>query len=316
MRETEIESSRAKRAEHARPTFLVPGVGKSGTSSLYEYLKQHPEIFMTPKKEPGFFNWDGRAFDQRGPVDEKLYLAAVRDFDAYRALYSGRATERVAGEATPNYLYNDHAPQRIHARYPDLRFVVMLRHPVERLFSHYLHMRRMGDEPLSLEDALGAEAKRRANGWGPSYHYLAQGHYAAQLGRWLARFDRARFHFVLYDDFERDSQAVMRGVYAFLGVDADFEPDTGVVHNAHYAPKSERLHELVMGNGSAKQLAKLILPSRVRRSASAWIRRKNAQAKPTLAPTLHDALLDAYLDDITRLEAIIARDLSAWKRSR
>jgi hypothetical protein len=174
----------------------------------------------------------------------------------------------------------------------------------------------MGDEPLALEDALDAEGKRRASGWGPSYHYLAQGFYAEQLERWLTLFDRSRFHFILYDDFERDPGAVMEGVYSFLGVDPGFRPDTGTVHNAHYAPKNERLHRLVMGESGAKKLAKLILPSRVRRSASELIRRRNAQERPSLAPTLHDALLDAYLGDIERLERIIGRDLSAWKRGR
>lgn len=306
-----IDPEKSQRAR-LRPDFLIPGVGKSGTSSLYEYLRAHPEIYMTPRKEPGFFNWDGEEFAQRGPVDERLYLAATRTIEEYQALFLGRQGERVAGEATPNYLYNERAAERAHRRYPDLKLVIILRDPVERLYSHYLHMRRMGDEPLSLTSALKAEPLRRARGYGPSYHYLSQGFYRAQIERFIGRFGRERTRVLLFDDLTRDPVSAVQSIYAFLGVDDRFIPPIGEAYNAFYEPRSRAVDALVMGDGAMKRLAKAALPDALRARASAAIRALNGAPKPGLDPSVREELKSLYRPEIEALERALDRDLSAW----
>lgn len=295
-----------------RPDFLIPGVGKSGTSSLYAYLRAHPAIYMTPRKEPGFFNWDGAEFSYRGPVDERLYLAATRTIEDYEALFEARQHEAVAGEATPNYLYNEGAAERAYRRYPDLKLVIILRDPVDRLYSHYLHMKRMGDEPLSLTSALKAEPLRRARGYGPSYHYLSQGFYKAQIERFVSRFGWERTRIFLFEDLSRDPMSVVQSIYAFLGVDDRVIPPIGEVHNAFYEPRSKALNALVMKDGAIKRAAKAAFPDSLRARASSLIRRMNGAPKPELDPAIRAELKALYRPEIVALERYLDRDLSAW----
>lgn len=267
---------------------------------------------MTPRKEPGFFNWDGEEFTQRGPVDEKLYLAATRTLEDYRALFKDRRDEKVAGEATPNYLYNERAAERAYRRYPDLKLVIILRDPVDRLFSHYLHMRRMGDEPLSLSSALKAEPLRRARGYGPSYHYLSQGFYKAQIERFVTRFGWEKTKIVLFDDLVKDPISTVQSIYGFLGVNDRFLPPVDEVHNAFYEPRLRAIDELVMGRSTLKRIARAALPDRLRTQGANLLRALNAAPKPKLDPAIREELKRLYRAEIEALERYLDRDLSAW----
>ena len=110
------------------PTFLVIGAPKSGTTSLYHYVGQHPDIFVSPVKEPRFFAFEGRTLDFRGPGDEELNASAVTSIEDYEALFEGRSTEKAIGEMSHLYLYCEGTASRIRRRIPDLKLVAVLRH--------------------------------------------------------------------------------------------------------------------------------------------------------------------------------------------
>ncbi len=150
------------------PNFLVIGATKSGTTSLYTYLKQHPEVYM-PMKEPNFFALEGREPPFfRGPEGWKEpSQKRITDLEGYRTLFAGASGEKAMGEVSPLYLYAPQAAYRIRRYVPEAKLVAILRNPVERAYSAYMHLVREDREPLGFAEALKEEERRIQSNWGP-----------------------------------------------------------------------------------------------------------------------------------------------------
>src|SRR5215210_1748036 len=153
------------------PNFLVIGAGKSGTTSLYHYLRQHPDVYMSPVKEPLFFAAEGGRIRFPGPDGRMISRAAnpgaVTRMKDYRALFAGVSGKKAVGEASPQYLYTPEAPLRIKHYVPEAKLIAVLRNPVERAYSAFLHRTRLGREPLAdFSEALRQEDSRMREGWG------------------------------------------------------------------------------------------------------------------------------------------------------
>ena len=296
------------------PSFFVAGVGRSGSSSLYHSLQEHPEIYMSPMKEPNFFHWDGETHRHEGPIDAMIYRNAIKSWDEYRALFADIRDEKVSGEATPSYLYNPKVPERIHRRCPGAKVVVILRDPADRAFSQYQLMLQLEREELSFEQALDAESERREKNWGPSYHYCAQGFYSQQIRHWQSILGSDALHCVLFDDLKLEPKAVLRDVYAFLGVDPAFEPHTGRVHNASYKPRRAWLHQILTGDNALKRAAKLVVPDSLRKDLWWKLHARNKDRGPELLPATRLRLIELYREDISSLQELIGRELpsSSW----
>jgi hypothetical protein len=148
------------------PNFLVIGAGRSGSTSLYHYLAQHPQIFMSPVKEPKFFALEGHALDFRGPGDERIRVDTTTTLTAYRSLFDGVRGELAVGEASTLYLSHEAAADAIARHVPEMKLIAILRDPAERAHSAFQHLTRDGYEPLAnFEDALCDEPRRMAEGW-------------------------------------------------------------------------------------------------------------------------------------------------------
>ncbi len=152
------------------PNFFIIGAAKSGTTSLYYYLKNHPQIYMSPVKEPEFFSFTGQKIDRK---DMRLApgIFAITERNDYEALFKDVKDEVAIGEASPSYIYVPEVPARIKAMIPDPKFIAILRHPAERAFSHF-NMRLNKSSANAIEpitdfaEALRAEEGRIQNGWG------------------------------------------------------------------------------------------------------------------------------------------------------
>jgi len=226
------------------PTFLVIGAGRSGTTSCYYYLKAHPEIFMSPVKEPRFFAYDGTLPTYSGPDTSAWLRSCVVEPDAYLRLFDGVRDERAIGEASIQYLSYPGCPERIRARIPEVRIVALLRDPVERAYSQFLFVSRDGFEPeRDFVAALDAEPDRIHAGWAPGFQYATYGLYYRHLSRYYEQFDREQIRVYLYDDFKGDTAAVLRDIYAFVGVDPDFAPDLTRRYNPSGVPRSGLLFQ-------------------------------------------------------------------------
>jgi hypothetical protein len=295
------------------PNFFILGAAKSGTTSLYAYLRQHPAVFMPEVKEPRYFAYVDEPPEMKGPGDEDANERAVFTFDAYRALFADVADETAVGEASPNYLYSETAPCRIHERLPKAQLFVVLRDPVERAYSHYLHLRGSGREPLdSFTEALEKEDERRRKGWEWSWHYREMGFYHHQLQRYLDRFDREQLTVYLFEDFVEDNLAVTRDIFRRLGVDDSFEPNTSLRYRTTGEPLSDRFQQFLYNPDNVlRRLSRYVLPKSVRDRWLIILKNANLQ-KPLLPTEVRERLIETYRPDILRLQDLIDRDLSDW----
>lgn len=229
------------------PDFLVIGAAKAGTTSLFHALRSQTGIYLPDRQEPSFLAFGEGGPDWTAPDGTPAPIArtAVRDPDAYHALF-GRAPARcVVGEVSPIYLYVPETIDRIPTHAPDARLVVILRSPAERAWSSYLHLRREGREPLDFDAAIAAEPGRIEDGVGLLWRYVDAGRYAHQLERYVEAFGRDRLLVLLHDELLADPTGQLQRILRFVGVDAQVRPWPDVRHNAGGEPRSRLLHRVV-----------------------------------------------------------------------
>lgn len=295
------------------PNFLIIGAMKSGTTSLYNYLKQHPEIYMSPVKEPRFFALEMEP-KPPGPVRQPgPGFSEVRDLEIYQSLFDGVTTETAYGEASPLYIYHPTAPERIHHHIPDVKIIAILRNPTERAFSHYLHICRIGKEPITnFAEAIATEPQRLKENWSELWHYRRRGRYGEQLQRYFDRFDRSQIRVYLNEDLNTNPQAVFQDAFQFLGVDDQFVVNTTRRHNsAKKLPKNKVIHSFLTQQNPLKSLLKPLLPDRYRQQLRHQINQQNLVV-PTLSQDMREQLTAWYREDILALQRLIQRDLSTW----
>ena len=294
------------------PNFLIIGAARTGTSSLFEYMRQHPDIYFSPVKEPMYFAMDGRKPDFRGPGDDKeINRKAVSDLTTYQALFAGAQGRKAIGEASANYLYSEVAAANIHAVIPDARLIAVLRNPVERAYSSFLYMIRDRREPLrDFGQALAEEPSRIRDHWEHIWHYAGMGFYHQQLQRYYARFDKSRIRVYLNEDMKKDAPGLLKDVFGFLDVDDGFTPDTSVTYNEGGVPKRKLLNAVLTRPSVFKRLLRPLMPAAAMKF---YTRLKHSNLdKPPLDPEVRANLVALYRDDVLRLQDLIGRDLSSW----
>jgi hypothetical protein len=291
------------------PTFLIIGAAKAGTTSLYWYLSQHPEVYMSPIKEPAFWAFGESDHHFTGPGD--VDRVAIRTVEQYQRLFTARIAERASGEASVQYLFSTRAADRIRQRLPEMRLIAILRQPAERAFSHFLMHQRYGIEPLTdFEAALAAEPARLRAGWHPTWLYRQRGYYFQQLQVYYERFRRDQIMVCLYDDLVADPLALMRRIYEFIDVDPSFVATIERHNVGGVLPRSRRL---VAGLRSpvVRTFSNRLLPTGLRERL-VKVARKRLFVRVSLPDDLRAELTDGYRGDITQLQQLIGRDLALW----
>lgn len=304
------------------PSFLIVGAQKAGTTALYQYLKQHPDVFMSPVKEPHFFAFETRDLDFRGPRDrEILGHMVVRDEGAYRGLFADAVGARARGEASAMYLYMPEAVGGIGRHAPDAKIVAVLRNPADRAYSSFLHMVRDGREPIpEFGRALEAEEERVRGNWSPIWHYRRMGFYHDQVSRYREAFGPEGLRVYLYEDLEGNPEGVLRDIHEFIGVNPSFMPDVSSRYNVSGVPKSKKLHAVhrfLLRPNPVKAALKPLFPKRMRRrmvEGSLNALRNRNLVKPPFPEEVRRGLIEGYTEDISKLEALLGRDLSGWLR--
>jgi hypothetical protein len=295
------------------PTFIVFGASRSGTTGLYTYLKQHPDVFMSPHKETNFFAYEGRALDFAGPGGDWLNDSITR-LEDYEAIFARAGAAKARGEASPLYLFEPGTAERIRRHAPDARLIAILRNPADQIYSHYLYARRQTLEPLDdFDAALDAEDSRLAANWQPMFRYARFPRYAEQLSRYRAVFPEEQMKIFLYEDFESRPGDVMRDIFTFIGVDEDFAPDFSYRPNAGGAPKNRALQDFVMKPNPLTALVARVVPMEARRRLRDAISNLNVK-KEACPPRTRARLVASLRSEIDALETMLGRDLSSWKR--
>lgn len=288
------------------PNFIIIGAAKAGTTSLYSYLKQHPQIYMSPIKEPRFFALEGDTLSFQGP-SQGINYTSVTTIDAYQELFQGVTNEIAIGEASTLYLHSKKALQRIKHYIPEAKIIAILRDPVDRAYSSYLHLVRDGYENLSFQQALLEENSRIHQKWQPLWYYTQRGFYYDALNEYLKSFDSTQIKIYIYNEFAEDSSAIVKDIFNFLDVDYSFQPDMSR-ENISGIPKSKILNKLFARDNLLKSIVKPFLPSFIRHK----VKESNLAAKPNIPFEAEQYLRRLYQNDILKLQDLIQRDLSTW----
>lgn len=260
------------------PNFIILGAAKAGTTALYHYLQQHPEIGMSRIKETNYLALKDDTLDFRGPGDcDYIRRFTITTEAGYHDQFAHCAGKKAVGEASPLYLYDPKVPGEIEALVPTAKLIAILRNPVDRAYSAFLHLIRDRRETTAdFLEALQLEPSRIDDRWEHIWHYIAMGRYAEQLERYLARFPREQIRVILYDDFRADPASVLTDIIRFLEVGPGHQFDLSIRHNEGLAFAD----------------------------------------RPRLCPAAAERIRESLRDDTDRLASLLSRDLSHWTRAK
>ena len=296
---------------HNKPNFLVVGAAKSGTTSLFNYLTQHSEIFIPEVKECRFFsqlpkNYKGLGaefFPNSGITDERVYFN----------LCSGHE-DKVCGDMSNDYLYYYEKSIKNIKKYlgNEIKIVIVLRNPIDRAFSNYMHHIRDGWENISFEQALDDENRRIEENWGWSYHYVKTGMYYYQVKAYLDNFRQIKIYFFEELKFK---DSLLKDLYAFLEVRFTKELKDNKEYNVSGYPRNKLIHNLLNKDNAIKKIIKpvvnSILPKGSIQKVVSNIQNKNLK-KVSMKNDTRERLKNVFEDDIKKLSNLIEMDLSHW----
>lgn len=286
-----------------RPTFLIPGVSRAGTSTLYDYLSGHPDIFMPSTKELRFFDRDENY---------------ANGLDYYEDQFSGHDGERAVGEASPPYWYrgikfdesrdfvfdtDDDPPTRIHDAYPDLDIVFTLRSPISRAYSQYWKNVRQGRERVyPFSDAIEAELSGDRTHRETAMCWYYKNQYSTHLAKWYDLFDEDQILVLIFEEWIQNPEPALNRLCEFIGVDPlDSWGDTDRQKNKTKTPRNLRLneiyHDYLRWTGVGELIYLLNLQT----------------GYPEMSEQMEQYLDDAFESEIAAVEELTGRDLSIWR---
>ncbi len=296
------------------PNFLIIGAQKSGTSSLYRYLKAHPQVFMSHIKEPKFFALKDDDFHFKAPYRLPDSVVRIADLDQFQALFADVDGETAIGEASTWYLHTPGTPEKIKQYVPDMKLLAILRHPVQRAYSNFLHNKDyLGIEPCpDFAEAIAAETERRQKNWGHPWYYQYKGLYYKHLKPYFDIFGKDQIRVFLMEDLNADPAGLIQTVYRFLEIDDLFIPDVAQRFNVSAGnTRNMSLHTFLNKPNPIKTVVRPFIPQRFRRRVKMDLQKRN-RTKPRIMPDVRKQLIAVFRDDILCLQDLLQRDLSAW----
>ncbi len=287
------------------PNFIVIGAAKAGTTSLHWYLAEHPQVFMTPVKDPSYFAY---GVDDEGRLlwgEPEFHGFPVRSLGEYERLFAEAGDAPAIGEASTMYLECPQSAARIRELLPAARIICSIRHPVDRAYSDYvMDLRHRGRRFDPARDLTATSDWAR-----PDSRWMRIGRYHEQLSRYFDAFPRDQVCVVLFDDLKRDPLRFTQDVYRFLNVDPAFVPDFATPHAPGGIPASPMLERLFLRSG------KSALKPWVPKPAANWVRRlrtRTFRPAPPLPKELRKELTRPFEDDIAKTSERIGRNLDHW----
>lgn len=305
------------------PNFLIIGAARSGTTALWEYLRKHPQVYTAVPKHTRFFASQGAIPHFRGPrppglgpISTHKVPYAITSIEDYRKLFDGVINETAIGEASHSYLYTPGTAERIWRCLPTVKLVAILRNPIDRAYSHFWYLVQHRREPLTdFVRALNEEESGMRDDWWPDFRYIDLGRYYKQLKPYFELFDRSQIKVYLHEDLRSATLGTVQDVFRFLAVDNTFVPDVAQKYNASGIPRNRVLETLLGSPSPVKRVLRTYLSEEQRSRISsefAKLRTRNLSKPPPLSVQTRKVLVERYREDISHLQSLIQRDLSAW----
>jgi hypothetical protein len=284
------------------PNFLVIGAMKAGTTTIFKYLNQHPQVYMSLIKEPRFFSSDIK-FD-----------TAITNYDDYLSLFKDVSTEVAIGEASVDYLRSSVAAKRIRKDIPDVKLIAILRDPVDRAYSHVLMN--------WCRDFIGCNQEEIIQHflqivYSKDNLVIPTGFYFTQLQRFFEFFDQNQLKVLLFEDLQLSPDRVMHDIFRFIDVDDNFSIDRSIErYNVGGIVKNKSLYNLIVSLRSLKKSFPWLIDGYPYKTLNQLyhkhFRNENLAKPPQLPLNVRKQLISIYSQDILQLQELIHRDLSGW----
>lgn len=287
-----------------KPGFIVVGAAKSGTTSLFEYLRRHPDIFLPPGKEIGYF------------ADDLADTKGIKSFSDYLNYFSSATERQICGDVTTAYLYSSTAALNIYNQLgKDVKIIMILRNPVDMIYSLWKQNVRDGGELLSLQEAIEKAPERAGSseflnsvqGSIVNYDYVNRARYYKQVKRYIDIFGNEKVKIFIFENFFNNINSSLKELYGFIGVDPDFLLESYNIYNPAGTVHSKILHNLYTRKSLLSRTARLFLHPKIRSSIRMWLYKLNTKpvSYPDLDNDLYERLKTELADDVRNLEKLI-----------
>ena len=283
------------------PNFFVVGAQRAGSTSLYEFLKQTEDVFVSHIKEPNYFtSIDG------------TYLSPppIRDKKKYLSLFKKGEDQKFLGEATPEYLSDIEAPKLIHKVSPNAKIIISLRDPVERAFSSYLMFERLGHMKSTFLNVLNECLEKKNKGLKSPLGLLETGLYYEPVNRYLNIFGPKQIKIIIFEKFIKEPKKTMEEVLEFLDIKSSIDNFKEVIYNKYGVPRGPFLRLLVKDKTIDRIIERFISAS-ARKFVKENLLMKN-KPKPKINLEARKILVDFYKEDVEKLEKLLGKKFP-WK---
>ncbi len=308
------------------PDFFIVGAAKAGTTSIYQYLKQHPEIYLPPIKEVNYFCSDIRPENFRtdyarsvylnvdayieGGMKDEVFHGFIQNWEQYKKIFNPAAGKNAIGELSNTYLFSEVAAKNIYEKFPQAKIIMILRNPVERAFSHYQMDLRNGLVKEDFITEFNNDRYRLPKGWGISNLYYELGLYSEQVKRFMQFFKREQILVLLHDNFVNHEKSSFHMICKFLNVNENFEFNFSVKHNQAKAPRNKFIAMLSRQKKITKLTKKLFSSELLESIKRSLFRKENQKG---ITDEARRTVAGYYADDINKLSQLLNIDLSIWK---
>ena len=280
------------------PNFFIVGAAKAGTTSLYEILKDFPEIYMCPYKEPNYFN--------KKSMEDDHPLPKFRTEEKYLKLFENVTNQKIIGEAS-HYLKDSDAPNLIHQVSPKAKILISLRDPVERAYSQYLMLFSRGLSSASFRQEIEYELQNGSNPhqWGIK---MDVGLYSKHIKKYLKVFGHEQVKIIIFEEFIKNTKETLEEILKFLELDTTLSNFSAKKHNPYKTSRGP-IAQQIRNSKKIKQIARALMPESILKLANYILLDKS---KPEMSEKDREALIKFYKDDVEQLKLLLGRKLP-WK---
>lgn len=298
-------------------SLFIVGAAKSGTTSLYNYLAQHPDVFFPNVKEPNYYS----VIDSEDPIDYRppkegmiYHNKIIRDKKVYFDLYKNSTNYKIVGDASPSYLWDKQSAKKIYADFPNAKIIIMLRNPINRTFSHYLMNIKSGIEKDSkFLNALRRDKHIFPKVWGDGKVLLYEelGMYYSQVQAYFDIFNPNNVKVLIYEEFFKNTLLGLKDLCSFLELKETEEFRHNTIHNKFQSPKSN-FSKFLLRHRTKLNLIRQYSPEKMKQFVHKHILFKDSK-KPEIEENATKYLEEVFKKDIDKLETLLNRNLDIWR---
>lgn len=295
------------------PNFLVAGFPKCGSTSLYYYLREHPQIFLPKQKELHYFSFDIIKKLNTGRGDKQIKKFHIGDLKKYQSCFDSVTTEIAIGDVSPSYANYPEVIDKIkQTLHKDPKIVLILRDPIQRAYSNYLHLRRENRETLSFHEALLEEANRKEKLYSDFWYYQFNSHYYEKIKPLKDRFKDV--YIITFEAFIEDRKKGIHDLYSFLGVDPSFEPQNlNTKFNEGGVFEQNPITKFIFSQNKLKTVVKKTVPitSGMKQLKLKAINRYK-KSTPPIEPETEAYLVSRFKDEVHKLKEEFGVQTEYW----